>query len=303
MAGLIKRVRNRILTGLVYTGYGLALVLPFWLSSILARALAVAACCALPKERRRAALAIRDRLGFTPSAARALSWKVFQHYGLNAHEFVQMACRPRRFSAAITVEINGCERLEEALSRGKGVVFLSGHFGNWEIAGAMISRLGPARVVARPPHIEGLARLVSDLREKAGMAVIMRGKGTLAMVRILKSNQILAILNDLCTSKDTGPESRIEVPFFGMPALTHIAGVALAQRTGAALLTGFVARESPTHHVGEIQPPISFPAGVTGEAAWYSALLEYHRRLELFIRRYPEQWIWTHKRWRPRIRD
>lgn len=277
--------------------------LPFKLSHLTARALGTLAFACLAKDRRRAIHAIADRLQLPRGQARRIALEMFRHHAYSLHEVALLTDHPT-FYRRIEVETEGLDHLKRALLEQRGVLLLTAHMGNWELAGAHSVHGGyPMNVIAREVRLSAADRIMNDIRRKNGVNVLLRGKGTLSMARILKKNQLLAILNDLCTRDhrywEYDQPGRIKVPFLGFPAYTQTGAIQLARRTGAVILTSFIHRETPSRHVIEIGPPIELRHENDNDKVVLDALSEYNRRLEDVIRRYPSQWIWTHKRWRP----
>ncbi|QDE88383.1 lipid A biosynthesis acyltransferase [Myxococcus xanthus] len=186
--------------------------------------------------------------------------------------------------------------LEAALARGRGVVFVSGHVGNWELLARRVARAGyPSQSIAKETTDPRLTELVGQFRARGGVRSIWRGQegAARAMLRALRNGEILGILID----QDTKVQS-LFVPFFGQLAATPRAAADLAIRTGAAVVTGFCHREGPGYRLSMEEVPV--PQDTDREAAALALTAALSSRIEAAIRRTPEQWVWMHQRWKTR---
>jgi KDO2-lipid IV(A) lauroyltransferase len=160
----------------------------------------------------------------------------------------------------------------------------------------------PIAVVHRPRGNPRLDALIGRLRAQEGVAMLPRGAAARAALRALRDGKVLAMLFDQNAPRREG----VFVPFFGRPACTREAPVRLAMRTGAPVLPVFIERigESARHRVRALPPLELVPEDRGGDPA--AAVLENAARMtaaiEAAIRRAPDQWIWTHRRWRTRPR-
>jgi KDO2-lipid IV(A) lauroyltransferase len=194
-------------------------------------------------------------------------------------------------SIARIVRVTGEVHLERALSKGNGVIALTGHIGNWEMMGAYFALRGyPINVVATTLRDNKLNDIINQIREGSGMKVLERRKGTMGAMRSLKRGEVLGVLID----QDTSVQS-VEVDFLGVRAKTAVGPVRLSAKTGAAILpAAMLMTDDGKYHV-EIREPLC----VVGEPR---AVLEdvsaCSRAVEEFILKQPEQWVWMHKRWK-----
>ncbi len=189
-------------------------------------------------------------------------------------------------------------RLREALSGGRGVVFVTAHTGNWEMLAALVARRGyPATVVATPVYDRRLDDLLIAARAAQGVETISRGSASAArqLLSALRRNAFLGMLIDQDTDVDG-----VFVPFFGRAAYTPTGAAALALRTGAAVVCGFLVREGSIRHRMVVQGPITLirtgdhERDITENTALFTGLIERH------IRTFPDQWVWFHRRWKRR---
>jgi KDO2-lipid IV(A) lauroyltransferase len=213
---------------------------------------------------------------------------VFEHFGMVGTDF--MRTRKRTDEEVLqSVTMEGFEHVEHALSLGKGVLVITGHFGNWERMGQYARANGfLMNVVARDADDSTMNRMMFDLRNTAGLNVISRGNAARTMLSLLKENQLVAVLPDQNSSE-------IFVPFFGKPCGTVQGPGVLHLRTGAPLLPVYCPRVGPAKYRLIIRPPIEPVPGFEGPEGYTRAINE---SLEEVIREYPEQWLWLHDRWK-----
>ncbi len=189
--------------------------------------------------------------------------------------------------------VQGKDHLDRALERGRGVIFVLAHFGNWEYL-ALVPRLLNFRGAAvaqkiKNPAIDGLLRA---MREAAGLELFSKREVAGQIADYLGRNGTVAILAD-----QRARRMLVEVKFFGRPAPTTAAPAVLALRTGAALIPVFIYPEGRGKHRVVFEPETELPRGipfreaVTGITARYTAIFEER------IRERPELWFWVHRRW------
>lgn len=207
-----------------------------------------------------------------------------------------MLSRRRRTRIEKWCTIEDDSRLRDALSGGRGVVFVTGHTGNWELLAALVARRGHlATVVATPVYDPRLDQLLVAARAAQGVETISRGSASAArqLLSALRRNAFLGMLID----QDTDVDGAF-VPFFGRPAYTPTGAAALALRTGAAVVCGFLVREGALRHRLVMEGPITLvrtgdhERDVLENTALLTGLIERH------IRAFPEQWVWFHRRWK-----
>ena len=194
-------------------------------------------------------------------------------------------------------EVEGLEPVKEALSRGRGVVFATGHLGNWEIGGASVTvRDIPLDVVARRQKNPLFDAHISRTRAALGMRVVYREDALREGIRTLRAGGAMALVAD-----QNARAGGVFVDFFGVPASTARGPAVLALRTGALMVVaGATARpDHPGRYRVRFQP-LSPPD--TGDPEEDVRLLtrRYVAALEGMIREAPEQYFWLHRRWKTR---
>ncbi|UCF21521.1 MAG: lysophospholipid acyltransferase family protein [Gemmatimonadota bacterium] len=189
--------------------------------------------------------------------------------------------------------IEGTEVLREAFGEGRGVVMVSGHFGNWELAGSALAALGyPVDAVMQRLKNPHLNRLIQEMRERLGMGLIDRVRAWDRYMESLAAGRIVAFVADQ-DARGRG----VFVPFFGRPASTHKAPALLALRTRAPFLIGGTLRVGPRRYHGWIVRLDPRPGLGAGEQV-LDLTQRWAAELERRIRLYPEQYFWHHKRWK-----
>jgi KDO2-lipid IV(A) lauroyltransferase len=190
------------------------------------------------------------------------------------------------------IRYEGFEHFEAALRRGKGVVFATGHLGNWELsayAHALLS--APMGFVVRPLDNPLLDELSIRYRQLSGNRVISRRESARPLIQMLRANQAVGILADQNTTEDRG----VFVSFFGVPACVDAGLAKLAAHTGAAIIPGFaVWSDEESRYILKFYPPIE----AIGDQLRDTQAVQ--SALEEAIREYPEQWLWIHRRWKTR---
>ena len=247
-----------------------------------------------PQQRELACEHLRGCLTFPDERQlKAVAKQCFENLGKTVIEFMQF---PRLDSAQIQryVTFEGIEHVQQTLARGKGAIILTGHFGNWELLAASISAtVAPLTPIVRELRSPRLNALVSSYREKAGYRTIDRDTGVRHALRCLKRNELLGIVADVDTAV-----SGVFVDFFGRHAYTPYSPVAIALKTGAAILPTFIIRQPNGSHHAIIEPPLVLKQTDAKEKDLVVNTQKFTKIIESYIRRYPTQWIWMHRRWK-----
>ncbi len=223
--------------------------------------------------------------------------RFYLHLGWHFAEF----CRMSRYTpqnCASHIRYEGLEHFEQAHALGKGVLILTGHLGAWELSSFFHSLMGhPMGLVARPMDNPLLDAFVRSIRCRQGNWIIPRNEFARGLLEAMHCGRTVGILMD---TNMTPPEG-IFVPFFGISACTASGLARIALRTGAAIVPGFLLWEpSESRYVLHFAPPIQ-PL-LTGDRAQDMEALTARCTsvLESWIRRYPDQWLWIHRRWKTR---
>ncbi len=196
------------------------------------------------------------------------------------------------------VEIVGRENFEEVYPRGKGVLFFTGHFGSWEVFNLLPPAFGYGmNILVRRidnPLVEGF---VDKMRTRFGSLTLDKTKSARTMFRVLKKGELLGILADLNVQEKEG----VFVDFFGVPASTTTSIAKLALATGTAILPAFaVWEEEKQKYVVYLEPEVKYDAADTSAENVRNLTQQITSIVEKFVRKYPDQWLWIHKRWNTR---
>ncbi len=191
------------------------------------------------------------------------------------------------------VEVVNLERVENAGKSGRGTILLTAHFGDWELS-SMVSAMKdfPITVLAREQKMKRLNELLNRLRESKGCKVVRKGMSTKNILRELYKKNMVGILSD----QDAG-RSGTFVNFFGRPTSAHIGPFEIAKHTDSIILPNFIVRTRGPFHKLYLEEYIELRAA-KGEDDLKKGLQKYMSLLESYIRRYPDQWLWLHKRWK-----
>jgi KDO2-lipid IV(A) lauroyltransferase len=227
----------------------------------------------------------------TQTEREAFIRQVFIHFSKGAVDFLRgPVITPDALDTL--VKSDGMEHAHAAHAKGKGVIFVTAHFGNWEMLARYLSHHDfPLTVVAREPENPEFGAYVEELRNNGGLDVLYRGSSARALVRVLKANRAIGILPD----QNSGD---IFVPFFGVPAGTAVGPASLALRTGATLIPAYCVREPDDTYRLLLSPPLDTTPTGDHEADVRRVTEAVNNSLESIVRRYPDQWLWVHNRWK-----
>jgi KDO2-lipid IV(A) lauroyltransferase len=226
------------------------------------------------------------------SETRKTAVKVFENLGKLFYEICWATTLSNEAYSRL-VAIDGLHHLNDAYSRGKGVLVLTAHFGNWEFLTAMIPIIGhPISIVYRPLDFRPLERFIVELRTRFGARMIPKKKGFRKVLQGLQQKEIVALLMDQNVALREG----VFAPFFNQPACTNKGLALLALKSEAPVVPIFLLREDNGYR-GIVQPEI--PLVRTGDKTKDVEVntAAYNRAIEAVVRRYPEQWFWVHRRW------
>jgi KDO2-lipid IV(A) lauroyltransferase len=212
-------------------------------------------------------------------------------------ELMYLMHKPKLLRERVSVE--GKENLEKVLLKGKGAILVSAHFGNFPL---MLSKMS-----LEGYHISGIMRHMRDYRaekvflnarNKMGVKTIYsqpRKTCVEESIRTLRSNELLFIPID----QNFGTAG-VFVDFFGKKAATATGPVVLAQRTGACILPCFIVRQKNDRHKIIFEPPLELREGQTKEETILINIQRLTDIIESYIRKYPAEWGWNHRRWKSR---
>ena len=200
--------------------------------------------------------------------------------------------RLRRENICSLIRYEGFEHFEEALRRGKGVLFATGHLGNWELSAFAHAFLAaPMHVVVRPLDNPLIDAFVERYRGLSGNHILSKRDFVRPMLKALQRNEAVGILVDQNAAHGEG----VFVNFFGHKACVSPVFAKLAARTGAAVIPGFAVWSEAEHrYILKFYPPVA----INGDAGADTQLIQ--AALESAIREHPGEWLWLHRRWKTR---
>jgi len=224
----------------------------------------------------------------------AIARRAFQNLGMMAVEFFRIPKMDvEAFKKRVTIE--GLEEALRLLGRGKGVLLLLAHFGNWEMMGIMSKLIGDSiMVIAKPmKKNERMDQYITEIRNAAGLEVISSIKASRIVIKALSQNRVVGILIDQRAKRSEG----IWADFFGKKAPTTPGLAVLAMKTGAPVVPVFMVRNGFGKHRLIIQKPLELirTGDIKRDVEANTQL--FNHTLESMIRQYPDQWFWVHRRW------
>lgn len=190
--------------------------------------------------------------------------------------------------------IAGWDNFERAKAKGKGVIFVTGHCGNWELLAIASAFKGlPISVVARPLNNPYINMLLEKARSRYGNRIIYKRGALRGMLSVLKSGGCVGILMDQAVLPDEG----YVIDFLGRGAWTTKVPALIAGRTGAPVLPAFIRRTGKGHEI-TIYPEVKLSSDSDGKDALRDDTMKFSRFIEDYIKENPSEWLWLHRRWK-----
>lgn len=233
--------------------------------------------------------------GRSEAELEAIARESYRNFGRMTFEFGRFSRLDQR-AIESTITLTGEEHLKAALDRGNGAILVAGHFGNWELASTMAAMGHPLTLLVGEQHNILVDRRMNALRARFGVEIVPVTGSLMGVLRALRRNRIVAMLSD----QDAG-RGGIFVEFLGLQASTPYGPGRFAARTGAPVLPGLALRHGKDRHELIVCPPVEQPAdGASDEEAAHAFTQGYTSVFERYIREYPEQYFWMHRRWKTR---
>ena len=285
MSGKRSQLRNELEAGLVQAVLSVASVAPLGFSMGVARLLDMVAGKMRQSGEKNLRMALPE-----VDAARTVDG-VYEGLGRMLYYFSRFGTR-NRANIGVWIVYEGFEHFVVAKAGGKGVLFATGHLGNWELSAfAHALMTEPMNVVVRPLDNPVLDGIVKSYRMGSGNRILDKQDFLRGILRALGNNEPVGILID----QNTLPENGTFVDFFGIAACTGTTFAKLAHKTGAAVIPGYALWNAKKgKYVLRFDPVF----GMTGDVVEDTARLAKH--FEGVIRREPTQWLWLHRRWKTR---
>ena len=225
---------------------------------------------------------------------RAIGKKIYSNIAGNFTELAHIY-KLNKGNIDLWVTPHGLHKLDEAFLKGKGVIVLTAHFGNWELVGAYMRMKGyEGATIVRKLYFYKYDRYLKSIRAIHDVGIIDRDDSPKKMLKLLKDNKVLGMLAD----QDIESIDGVFVDFFGKPAYTPVAPVKIAMVSGAPIIPCYMIRNQDNRYEYFVDEPIYALPGQNKEDAikFYTQL--WTRVLESYIIKYPDQWVWMHRRWK-----
>lgn len=217
-----------------------------------------------------------------------------------AWQAVEFARFPRysRGNIGEIIEIEGHENFLAAQRQGKGVLILTGHIGAWELSSFAHAVYGfPMHYIARPLDNARLDSFINRYRGLSGNQPIFKNESARAVLKALNGGGVVGILAD----QNTLPEEGVFVDFFGKAACTTSGIARLALHTGAPVVPGYAYWDTATNKYKlRFEPAIELVETCNQEQDVFESTQRFAKTIEAIIRKYPDQWVWVHARWKTR---
>ena len=196
-------------------------------------------------------------------------------------------------------KVHNMEIADELLADKHGAIFLSGHFGNWELLAGWYAQYALKHghklyIVTQEMHDQDISRYIERMRLNVKVELIPKETSVQKLAHMLKDGAHIALLNDIA-----GYGSVI-VPFMGHDATNMPGPAVMAMLSGVPIVPVCIYRDAPFEHEVEFFEPVKMPdKSLSHDERMRAIVLECNKVYEQFIRKRPELWFWLHKRWRP----
>lgn len=215
--------------------------------------------------------------------------RFYKNLGILLMEFLHV----KKIIKRMKLEIEGREYLDAALKKNKGIIALTGHFGNWELLGAIIVNLGYKLTVVYFEQRNKLTdKYINNVRNSMGIELIPKNKSAKLSLMALKQNYLLGLISD----QDAG-NNGVFVNFLGRPASTPRGPVLFSMKTGAPMLLLTLLRKGFCDYKFSISPPVELELTGNSEEEIRINTQKWSDLFEKKVRERPEQWFWVHRRW------
>ncbi len=232
--------------------------------------------------------------GLDDADVKQIARGAYEHLGRTSIEATMLARLGRDAVLDLFEGADAWDVVEQALAKGKGLIFVTGHLGNWELAGAYVAARGvPLDVIARRMSNPLFDRYLTETRSRIGMVVVHDADAVRRTPRSLRENRGVAFLADQGV---LGLASTF-VPFFGRPAKTPRGPAVFALRLQVPIVFGVAVRQPSGKYRLAFEPVLVEDTGDRDRDV-DAIVARYTGTLERWVRRYPEQYFWHHRRWR-----
>ena len=248
-----------------------------------------------PKRTRIGVLNLRAAFdgALTPSQARDIILACYRQIGAGIIELLRLPVINHAYVERY-IAIDGRAHIKQAIASGRPVMFLTGHYGNWELCSIVAALIGtPIVALARAQQkLPRLYQLLISYRESKGCTIVHKGGAMRRLVEALRRRRPIGIVGDQASRQG------LCIDFFGRPALFAKGPFELAYAEGALILPSFIRRLRGPFHRLVIDPPISLSREAPKDEAVRLGIEQFAAILSRHIREEPDQWLWMHKRWK-----
>ncbi|NOY39989.1 MAG: lysophospholipid acyltransferase family protein [Nitrospirae bacterium] len=236
------------------------------------------------------------RAGFIDNSVSAteLAKEHFRNLGMSAVEIARIY---HGFGSRILdrIEVEGIDNYQRAREKGKGILLITGHCGNWELLALAIScKVSPVGAVARPINNPYLNALIERVRKRYGNTVIYKKGALRAIISQLRKGGTVGVLID----QSVLPAEGVVIEFLGRPAWAIKSPSLIARKTGASVVPVFIRRRDNGSHVVEIHPEVELSDAKELEKAVLEDTKRFTSFVEGYIMKNPAEWLWIHRRWK-----
>ncbi len=225
----------------------------------------------------------------------------FENLGKGMIELIYYMAHPTLIKEQVS--FSGKEHLDEALKKGKGVIAVSAHFGNFPLMLLALVQEGyKTNAIIRPTRDTEVEKYFFEQRTKAGLNTVYsvpRKTCVDTSLRVLRNNELLFIPLD----QNFGSGKGVFVDFFGQKAATATGPVVFALRTGAPILPMFIVRQNDDSHKIIVEPAFELEQSADDEETILVNTTKITQVIERYVRRYPQEWGWMHRRWKSQPRS
>ncbi len=284
----------------LYTFSWLLKWLPYWAINVLTKIFVPIAFIFTVRQKRiaRESLEIAFSHQKSPEEIEGIIKKCFYSFGRGMIEMFYYTSHLQEVSRKVSIE--GEHYLKEAQQEGKGVIAVTAHFGNFPLMMLyFVSQGYKANAIIRPARDKHLEEYLLRKRTESGLNTVYalpRNKCVEESLKVLRDNELLFIPLD----QNFGSAGGVFVDFFGQKAATATGPVVFARRTKAPIIPMFIVRDGVDRHKIIIEPPIKLEEKETDQETLQVNTTKITNLIEQYIRRYPHEWGWMHRRWKSR---
>lgn len=234
----------------------------------------------------------------SPEEVNRIFKECFANLGKGMIELIYFMAHPKMITQNVVME--GKHHLDEAFAQGKGVVAVSAHFGNFPLMLLYLAQQGyGTNAIIRQTRDEKIEKYFQGLRTSLGLHTIYshpRQECVLKSIKALRNNELVFIPLD----QNFGTGAGVFVNFFGQKAATATGPVVFALRTGSPIVPMFIVREKDDTHKILIDAPLMLEKQVDEKQTIAHNVARITQVIERYIRQYPQEWGWMHRRWKSR---